>query len=112
MDVTCAKCYEPIEVHHLLNDEVHETSLSEAEIEAWLNLDPSHRLQPKYREAFAALGWKFGGSLMNILQCPYCKDEDTQVAPHILEARSALEDVLGDDVDGLAVMLEDFAYAL
>lgn len=112
MDVTCAKCREPFEVHHMLHDEIHETSLSEVDIETWLALDPSQRLQPKYREAFAALGWKFGNNILNILQCPYCKNENTEIAPHVLEARSALEDVLGNDVDGLAVMLEDFDYSL
>jgi hypothetical protein len=50
--------------------------------------------------------FKFGASRGHIVRCPACGPRPTP--PRNASAISALADVLGDDVDGLAAELEDW----
>lgn len=107
MDVHCSTCNEPWDTHHLWHDEIYETDLSEEECEAWLDLPSSQRLNDRYRAKFASNGWKFGKTVINVIRCPACP-KDAKADPSILAIKAGIEDVLGDDEDGLASMFEDF----
>ncbi len=57
---------------------------------------------------FRAAGWELGGSVLNIHRCPSCPKDATPDAEK-LAMRRILEDVLGDDEDGILVLMEDYA---
>lgn len=107
MDVHCSTCNEPWDTDHLWFDEIFETDLSEEECEAWRDLPRDQKLNKRYREKFRANRWEFGRSLLNVIRCPACP-KDATPDPEKVEAKAALEDVLGDDEDGLAAMFEDY----
>lgn len=107
MDVHCSTCDEPWDTHHLWHDEIYETDLSEEEAEAWLDLQPNQKLNDRYREKFRVVGWEFGRSVINVIRCPACP-KDAKADPDRVAIKSALEDVLGDDEDGIAAMMEDY----
>ena len=107
MDVRCSTCDEPWDVHHLWHDEIYETDLSEEECEAWLDLPQKDKLNERYRAKFASNGWQFGNTVINVIRCPACP-KDAQADPERVAMKSALEDLLGDDEDGIAAMMEDF----
>ena len=104
MDVTCAKCQEPWDNHHLRYDEIWETNLTEEVKKNW-----DGKLTPEIKQAFERNGWRFvGGSIYAIAQCPVCKDQPTTSdGQHRVDIRAALAEVLGDDVDGLITELND-----
>jgi hypothetical protein len=107
MDVHCSTCHEPWEDYTLRHEEIHETSLAEADVIAWLALPTAQKLSPEYRAAFRALGWEFGNSVVNVICCPCCPAE-AQPDPDRVAAKAALESVLGDDTDGLVASFEDY----
>jgi hypothetical protein len=107
MDVRCSTCDEPWDTHHLMHDEIFDTDLGEEEAIAWMDLPPTEKLSPWYRARFKANGWEFGSSILNVIHCPACP-KDTEPDPEKVAIKAALEDVLGDDEDGLAAMLEDY----
>lgn len=109
MDVYCATCQEPWEHYHMLHDEPWE---------AWDGIEgsPSHRLIKKFkngpkneipkwlRDELAEKGWKFGRSIVTILECPCCGPnaaENDDAAQARKELRIEAEALLGDDLDGL-----------
>ena len=107
MDITCGKCGEPFDTYHLLHDEIWETDLAAEVIKGqWRS-----RLTPVFEAAFNRLGWRFvGHNLLAVAQCPACKDEpETPESKARAEIRGAIAEVLGDDLDGLAVELEELA---
>lgn len=106
MDVHCSTCDEPWDTHHLWQDAIFETDLSEEEQVAWLSLSQLEKLSPFYREKFKAVGWVFGRSVINVIRCPACPP-DAQADPDKLAIKAVLEETLGEDEDGLAAMLED-----
>ena len=107
MDVHCSTCGEPWDVYHLWHDAIFETGLSQEEAEAWRSLPHVQKLSERYREAFRAVGYEFGGSVINVMRCPACpkgaKPDLDRVA-----TKAALEELLGDDEDGLAATFEDY----
>jgi hypothetical protein len=107
MDVHCSTCFEPWDTYHLRHDEIYETSLTEEEAAVWLALPVAEQLRARYREVLRALSWEFGQSLINVLRCPCCP-ADAQPNPERVAIKAALEDVLGDDPDGLAATFEDY----
>lgn len=107
MDVHCSTCNEPWDAHHLWHDEIYETDLSEEECLKWFDLPSNQRLSEPYREKFKTNGWEFGKTVINVIRCPACP-KDAKPDPAILEIKAGIEDVLGDDEDGLAAMFEDF----
>ena len=58
-------------------------------------------------EPFAAAGWEFGSSILNVRHCPACPSE-AEINDMKDAAKTALEELLGDDEDGLIAMYEDF----
>jgi hypothetical protein len=106
MDVYCTTCSEPWDTHHLWHEAIHETDLSQEEADAWFALTPRDRLQPKYREAFCRAGWEFGRSVINVTRCPACP-ENARPDPERLATKASLEELLGEDEDGLASTFND-----
>jgi hypothetical protein len=60
----------------------------------------------RYRQEFRVAGWEFGGSVINVVHCPCCP-KGAKPDLEKVEIKAALEDVLGDDEDGLAATYED-----
>lgn len=107
MDVHCSTCEEPWDTHHLWHDAVFETGLSPEEARAWGSLPRADKLSARYREEFRAAGWEFGQSVINVIRCPCCPP-DAQPNPDRVQTKAALEELLGDDEDGLAATFEDY----
>lgn len=107
MDVHCSTCDEPWDADHLKFEAIYDTDLSIEEARAWRTLPQTQKLNARLREKFAAAAWQFGNSVLNVRHCPCCPKE-AQLNTEKDEAKSAIEDLLGDDEDGLAAMYEDF----
>jgi hypothetical protein len=107
MDVHCTTCNEPWDVHHLWHDAVFETALESEEAEAWQRLPQKEKLNSNYRALFKAAGWEFGASVINVIRCPCCP-KDAKPNRDRLATKKALEELLGDDEDGLAASYEDY----
>jgi hypothetical protein len=107
MDVHCTTCGEPWDVYHLRHDAIFETDLSPAEAKAWTELPPELRLRDRYREKFKAVGFQFGGSILNVMRCPACP-KDAKPDPNRAAMKAGIVEILGDDEDGMAAMMEDF----
>src|SRR5437763_1565843 len=101
MDVHCSTCGEPWDVHHLWHDAIFETDLTSEEARAWQALPHSQKLTTRYRDKFQAVGWQFGNSVINVIGCPSCP-ADARPDPQALALKTAIEDLLGDDEDGIA----------
>ena len=107
MDVRCTTCGEPWDTYHLWHDAIFETGLSHEEAEAWQSLPQARKLTDRYREKFRAAGFEFGRSVINVIRCPACP-KDAKPDPDRLQTKAALEQMLGDDEDGLAATFEDY----
>jgi hypothetical protein len=107
MDVHCSSCGEPWDVYHLRHDAIFETDLSHEEAEAWRSLPPKQRLNTRYRERFEAARWEFGGSVYDVKRCPCCPKQ-AKPDPEKAGLKAVLVDLLGNDEDGIAAMMEDF----
>ena len=107
MDVHCSTCNEPWDVYHLWHDAVFETDLTPEEAEAWCSLSQREKLSARYRDEFRAVGWEFGQSVINVIRCPCCPKE-AQPNQERIQTKAALENLLGDDEDGLAATFEDY----
>ena len=85
MDIICPRCSEPLDIYELHNMYKGNRKLS-------------------FDEA-KSIFYKNGcGILLNEKQCELNETEASQ-------ASAILNDLLGDDIDGVATMLEDFGYA-
>lgn len=104
MDVHCNRCREPWDVYHLRHDAIWDAvdDIGEKACESF-----NGKLTPKIRKAMQDQGWEFGSTTMNVKRCPCCEEGDTLDADRSALADAA-EDVLGDDIDGIASTLEDF----
>lgn len=107
MDVHCSTCNEPWDVIHLWQDAVFETGLSDEEARAWCALPRSQKLTEHFRQEFRAAGWEFGQGVIHVIRCPCCPKE-AQPNPDRVATKAALEELLGDDEDGLAATFEDY----
>ncbi len=107
MDVHCSTCYEPWDVYHLWHDAIFETALSVENGEAWSSLSRAEKLSDRFRKEFKDVGWEFGQSVINVTHCPCCP-KDAKPDPERLQTKAALEELLGDDEDGLATTFEDY----
>lgn len=107
MDVHCTTCGEPWDTYHLWQDAIFETGLTVEEAAAWRRLPHNQKLTDRYRKEFRAAGWEFGQSVINVVRCPGCPKE---AKPDLerLHTKAALEELLGDDEDGLAATFEDY----
>ena len=106
MDVHCTTCGEPWDVYHLRHDAIFETDLTHEEAKVWTELSPQLRLNSRYREKFKAAGYEFGGSVMNVLRCPCCP-KNAKPDPDKAAMKAGIEEILGDDEDGIATTFED-----
>lgn len=107
MDVHCSTCNEPWDVYHLRHEAIFETGLSHEEAKAWQSLPAAKRLSERYREAFRAARWEFGSNVINVLRCSCCPAEAAADSENVA-VKAAIEEVLGDDEDGLAATFEDY----
>lgn len=107
MDVHCTTCGEPWDTYHLWHDAIHETGLTEEQVDIWNSLPRSEKLNDCYRKQFRAVGWQFGRSVINVIRCPCCPKGATATKEQ-LQTKAALEQLFGDDEDGLAATFEDF----
>lgn len=107
MDVHCSTCGEPWDVYHLWHDAIFETGLSVEEAEAWGSLSRDQKLSDRYRNKFRTAGYEFGRTLVNVVRCPGCPKGATPDAERV-HTKAALEELLGDDEDGLAATFEDY----
>lgn len=106
MDVHCSTCGEPWDIDHLLHEIVFDISLAYEEAEAWCKLPSKEQLSTTYREKFLAERWQFGQTVINVVRCPCCPAE-ARANPALVLTKGAIEDLLADDVDALAVMFAD-----
>jgi len=106
MDVHCSTCGEPWDVYHLWHDAIYETGLSVEKAKAWCSLPRNQKLSDRYRKEFRAAGWEFGRSVINVTRCPACPKEAKPNVEKVL-TKAAIEELLGDDEDGLAATFED-----
>jgi len=107
MDVHCSSCSEPWDVYHLRHDAIFETDLDSAEAEALRDLSPSERLSCRYRPKFKAVGYQFGASILDVQHCPGCQKGATP-DPDKAAMKAGIVEMLGDDEDGIASIMEDF----
>lgn len=107
MDVHCSTCNEPWDTYHLWQDAIFEIGLTEEEARKWRSLPRSEKLSERYRKEFQLAGWEFGESVINVIRCPGCP-KDAKPNPDRLATKQALEELLGDDEDGLAATFEDY----
>jgi hypothetical protein len=107
MDVNCSTCDEPWDTYHLWHDAIYDTNLEEEAIDAWNALPSSQKLSPFYRQAFLDSGFEFGASVVNVKRCPSCP-KDAKPNPEREATKAALEDLMGEDQDGLAAAFEDY----
>ena len=103
MDVHCKRCGEPYDSYHMKFDEIWETDLREELCKVFHG-----QLTPMYRNALEKLGWKFGGTVFNIKQCPACCDQDMEEPDNELE--EVIEELCGDDLDAIQTEIEDLQY--
>ena len=106
MDVHCTTCGEPWDTYHLRFDAVYETGIDTAEAKAWTQLSPKLKLSDRYREKFKAIGFEFGGSVLNVLRCPGCP-KGAKPDPDRAALKAGIVEVMGDDEDGIAAAMED-----
>ena len=107
MDVHCSTCDEPWDVYHLWHDAIFETGISQEEAQAWRSLPRTTKLSERYRQEFRAAGWEFGQSVINVVRCPSCPKHAKPNMERV-QTKAALEELLGDDEDGLAATFEDY----
>ena len=79
----------------------------EAAAKAWRKLPSEQKLTKSLREQFAAAGWEFGSTVLNVRHCPACPSE-AEINDMKDAAKTALEELLGEDEDGLIAMYEDY----
>lgn len=107
MDVTCPTCGEPYDTYHMKFDEIYETALPQ-NIQNDLH-EKGTPLYPWVKVELEKLGWRFSSgatSVLSFVRCPCCpKDAETDKDKAL--KMKVLSDLLGDDEDGLASMIED-----
>lgn len=107
MDVHCSTCEEPWDVYHLWHDAIFETGLSAEEVETWRSLPRTQKLTDHYRNGFRAAGYEFGRTIINIVHCPCCP-KGAEPNKDRVRTKAALEELFGNDEDGLAATFEDY----
>ena len=107
MDVHCTTCGEPWDTYHLRLDAIYETDLDTDEAKAWTELSPKLKLGDRYREKFKAIGFEFGGSVLNVMRCPACPKNAKPDADKAA-MKAGIVEIMGDDEDGIAATMEDW----
>jgi len=116
MDIKCATCQEPWDHHHLLHDMPQEIwdgvedSSSQMLIDHFEKSDKT-KIPPLLRQDLEDLGWKFGRTVICVLECGCCasnagEGEDPEEVAVRKNLRLELEEMLGDDLDGIISEME------
>ena len=89
MDIYCQRCDEPYDVYHVCYD------------------------MDKEKDDYSEKGTKPSDRLKNGEGCPACEWGKTAPKQQSMRgmAMGAMADVMGDDVDGMASMMDDFEFA-
>lgn len=116
MDIKCATCTEPWDHHHLLQDLAGETwdgvedSSSHLLIRKFAESDKTS-IPKLLREDLELEGWKFGKTIVCILECNACshytEKDDKDLITIRKDLRLEAEQMLGDDLDGLISTLQN-----
>ena len=113
-DVTCPTCGEPFEAYYMTHDliwEVAEEPLAQLYKELLCqgkNPLRDKEVGPQFKEALKEDGWELvGDSVLAFARCPCCP-KDMETDKEKAGVRAELAYLLGDDEDGLQVMMEDF----
>jgi hypothetical protein len=107
MDVHCTTCGEPWDTYHLRFDAIYETDLDTEEAKTWTELSPALKLSDRYRGKFKAIGFEFGGSVLNVMRCPACPKGAKPNADRAA-MKAGIVEIMGDDEDAIAATMEDF----
>ncbi|MFA6358611.1 MAG: hypothetical protein WCY09_08150 [Candidatus Omnitrophota bacterium] len=109
MDVTCATCLEPWEWYHLRYDAIGECGLSEELVGQWDGILGPESNIPNAKELLEQQGYYFGANVSALLRCPCChkKTKDSRRAAARRELVAMVGELLGDDSDGMASVMED-----
>ena len=108
MDLYCPTCGEPWDVTHMREDEPHEWGLSALELRDILESGRFVGAGDRAREAARSAGWEFAtDSVLSFTRCPSC----AKATPlrDAIERRAnvrTVAELMDDDADGLAAMLE------
>ena len=108
-DCKCTNCGEPWDWFYLRDELIHETSEDYLVKSQKDNFIEYGVLSNATRFAFKAIGWKFGGTLAHIVRCECCPKGEEKVTMRGMLA-DAMEDILGDDIDGFISEMEDAEY--
>lgn len=110
MDIQCAHCGEPWNIDHLRHELPHEIGFTTRADDltlpsAYLDGKPN----PLMLERLTCYGWRFAsGRMYTVLRCPCCPSNGPLPdARDRMGDRRLLADLLGDDEDELAAMLEE-----
>ena len=69
-------------------------------------MSPQLKLLGRYREKFKAVGFEFGGSIVNVLRCPACP-KNARPDPDRAALKAGIVEILGDDEDAMVDAMED-----
>ena len=101
------RCFRAFRVNHWLGCTVFfGIVLSHAEAKAWTEVSPQLKLLGRYREKFKAVGFEFGGSIVNVLRCPACP-KNARPDPDKAALKAGIVEILGDDEDAMVDAMED-----
>jgi len=111
MDIKCATCQEPWEHHHLLRElpweiwDGDEGSEYYEMIKAFLESDKTE-IPDEMRAALEDEGWKFGRTIVCVLECACCASNAGEGEPKDAvkirkDLRTEAEELLGSDLDGI-----------
>jgi hypothetical protein len=64
------------------------------------------KLLDRYREKFKAVGFEFGGSVLNVMRCPACP-RDAKPDPDKAALKAGIVELLGEDEDAIIDAMED-----
>jgi hypothetical protein len=116
MDIKCATCQEPWDHHHLLHDlpwdawDGDDDSSSHLLIRRFGESDKT-KIPKLLRQDLEFEGWKFGKSIVCVLECACCSSYDEKDEQELIDLRKDLrheaESMLGDDLDGLISALQN-----
>ena len=101
MDINCPHCGEPWDM-----DSIHDIELTPEQIKGLGDLPQAEMRERMYsmrRKAFRALG-------CNAIEGYSTPCGHSVLNPKAADASGALLDILGDDLDGVAAMLDDAEY--
>lgn len=117
MDIYCPTCGEPWEMDSLHEEaqdrygieyhlyEPFDSSYQSKKMNPEWNADDYHKVYEQVRSEFQSQGCK---ALKSFGEMDYCKPPESESAKDRAMFAAAAYDILGDDLDGAAAMLDDW----